>query len=119
MHQPHRSVTIHMVRAILRVVFHDEITAFDQKRLCATVSTIRPSARSLSASMARGVGFPGRVPTVWSLGRERTVKLGNAPLFSWRIRGQIKALHIGDGPDSVCSCIGRVNMSHQAWAWRP
>ena len=43
----------------------------DQIDECEIVSTIWPTARSLSATMAVGVGKPGCVPRVWSLVRER------------------------------------------------
>ena len=43
---------------------------------------MRPSARSLSATMARGVGEPGRVPLVWSLFSVMMFSCGISPLFS-------------------------------------
>jgi hypothetical protein len=43
---------------------------------CDTASTTRPSARSLSATEARGVGISGLVPEVWSFGT------GSAALFA-------------------------------------
>ncbi len=42
-------------------------------------STMRPKARSLSATVAAGVGEPSLVPLVWSLGRQMIVSCGNSP----------------------------------------
>ena len=44
-----------------------------------SASTMRPKARSLSATVAAGVGEPGLVPLVWSLGRQMIVSCGNSP----------------------------------------
>src|SRR3954469_18339712 len=55
---------------------------FGQNLLLLTDSTTMPSARSLSATIARGVGDPGRVPFVWSAGRNRYTRFGNVPFFS-------------------------------------
>src|SRR3954470_21427822 len=53
-----------------------------QKRLLLMPSTIRPRARSLSATIARGVGQPGLVPQVWSAGRLIVIRCGIAPCRS-------------------------------------
>ena len=46
--------------------------------LFETASTTRPSARSLSAIIARGVGYLGLVPSPWSQGRLRIIRSGTA-----------------------------------------
>ena len=48
--------------------------------LCETASTTRPSARSLSAIIARGVGYCGLVPSVWSQGRLMIIRSGTVSL---------------------------------------
>src|SRR5687767_10842941 len=57
-----------------------------------TASTTMPSARSLSATMARGVGDPGRVPFVWSHGRNRYTRFGYVPFFSYSFRSSMNSL---------------------------
>ena len=60
-------MTIHMIDAILRVVLdHKDCHLLPENRF-ESASTIWPSARSLSATIALGVETPGRVPTVWSV----------------------------------------------------
>ena len=41
---------------------------------------------------ARGVGIPGRVPVVWSLGSSITMKLGILPVFSKPANSLINSL---------------------------
>ena len=53
-----------------------------QYSLFEIVSTMRPSAMSLSATIARGVGDPGRVPAVWSFGSRMIDSCGSAPFAS-------------------------------------
>src|SRR5262245_43725494 len=55
---------------------------FAQNLLLLTASITIPSARSLSATIARGVGESGRVPLVWSAGKNRYTRFGNSPFFS-------------------------------------
>ena len=62
--QGHRAMPVDVVEAVLRVVLDDEDAGFRPERLWLTASTIRPSARSLSATAASGVGMPGLVPEV-------------------------------------------------------
>jgi hypothetical protein len=47
-----------------------KMQVFGQNLLRDTASTIVPIARSLSATIASGVGKPGVVSEVWSLGRK-------------------------------------------------
>ena len=53
-----------------------------QKLECVIPSTILPSARSLSATHARGAHQSGTVPFVWSLGRITITRFGMAPARS-------------------------------------
>ena len=43
---------------------------------------MRPNARSLSATIALGVGTAGDVPAVWLFGRSSMESAGNLPFFS-------------------------------------
>ena len=61
-----------------------------QNLLLLTASTTLPSARSLSATIARGVGLPTCVPVVWSLGKRRTMNCGMPPSFSKRCSSSMK-----------------------------
>ena len=45
-------------------------------------STMRPTAKSLSATIARGVGNFGFIPDVWSLGNDIIIRFGNFPFGS-------------------------------------
>jgi hypothetical protein len=60
-------VGVDVVGAVLRVVLDHE----DRRRApdleCEIVSTMRPTASSLSATIARGVRLPALRPLVWSL----------------------------------------------------
>ncbi len=49
-------------------------------------STMRPKARSLSATEAAGVGDPSLVPLVWSLGRQMITSCGNSPALRELLR---------------------------------
>ena len=53
-----------------------------QNLLFDSASMIRPTARSLSATCARGVAMPGRVPEVWLFGNVIIMKVGRSPLAS-------------------------------------
>jgi hypothetical protein len=57
-------VRVDVVGSALRVVFEDEDRRFLPVRVVEIASTRRPSAKSLSATIARGVGVPGWVPLV-------------------------------------------------------
>src|SRR5204863_8083370 len=62
------AVRVHVVRPILRIVFEDEgRERWPRGRLRQTFYD-EPSARSLSATMARGVGREAWRPRVWSRG---------------------------------------------------
>ncbi len=49
---------------------------------CAIELTIRPTARSLSATSATGYGSPVPTPAVWSSGIQIISRLGTVPAFS-------------------------------------
>ena len=53
-----------------------------QNLLWLTASTIWPKARSLSATIAAGVGQPALVPLVWSFGRQMMLRFGKFPVCS-------------------------------------
>ena len=48
--------------------------------LRVTASTTRPSAKSLSAIIALGVGYLGSVPSEWSHGKLMIIRLGTVSL---------------------------------------
>src|ERR1700722_11086935 len=57
-----------------------KITVLLQNVLCVTASMARPRARSLSATIALGVGKFVALPAVWSFGRYRMLNAGQKPL---------------------------------------
>jgi len=50
---------------------------------CETASTSLPTAQSLSATIAFGVGAPGSVPLVWSRGNLRNSTVGRLLLSTY------------------------------------
>jgi hypothetical protein len=54
-------------------------TISGQNGECESPSTMRPNARSLSATQAAGVGHFALVALVWSFGRQMRVSCGNLP----------------------------------------
>jgi len=61
MARPDGAVSVHVIHAVLRIVLrHQNQTVLPDRASAKCVSTMRPSARSSSATMARGVGDPGR-----------------------------------------------------------
>ena len=53
-------------------------------------STMRPKAKSLSATHAAGVGEPLLVPLVWSSGRQMKTRPGNEPEASNSLNSRMK-----------------------------
>lgn len=60
-----------------------KIALFFQYGLCEMVSTMRPTARSLSATWASGVMPPGVVPAVWSFITHSMFSAGRLPFFTY------------------------------------
>jgi hypothetical protein len=76
------AVAVYVIKAGLGSSSTTKMQVCGQNLLLLIASMIWPSARSLSATMARGVGMPGRVPSVWLHGNVNWIRLGNSPLFS-------------------------------------
>src|SRR5271165_2327896 len=88
-----------------------------QNGLLEMASTTRPTARSLSATQAFGVGEPTFVPAVWSLGKRTNAKAGNCsplPVFCAAHRCR----DIFSGLDLAPLALGRASGRRTSGGWR-
>ena len=70
---------VDVIRAGLGIVFQNKESGVVPVRAWAMASTARPTAKSLSATEALGIGIPGTVPAVRSLGRRSRTNWGTIP----------------------------------------
>ena len=71
---------VDMIGPVLRIVLEHEHDRVLPERTLDSASMILPSARSLSAMYACGVGLPARAPAVWSFGSRTISSAGMCPL---------------------------------------
>ena len=84
------AVGVHVVGAILRIVFHDENRGLRPELRMADGFDNLAQREIVVRDIRRGRAFPSLAPWVWSLGRRTICSRGISPSASKRLSSEIK-----------------------------